>query len=53
MVKASSKNIDSESTLLVKNEFARTPDKVATMPLIVGIVAADTPAAIERALPPE
>jgi hypothetical protein len=38
--------------LLVKNEFANTPDSVATMPDIVGIVAADTPAAIDLALPP-
>ena len=43
----------SESTLEVSHVFAKTPDKVATMPDMVGIVAADTPDAIERALPPE
>ena len=53
MVSVSSKNIASVSTLLVRNELASTPDKVATIPDMVGIVAAETPAAIERALPPE
>ena len=44
---------DSESTLEVSHVLANTPDKVATMPDIVGIVAADTPEAMDRAFPPE
>jgi len=40
-------------TLEVINVFASTPESVPTMPDIVGIVAAETPAAIDLALPPE
>lgn len=45
--------LSSVATRELRKVLAKTPDKVATMPDIVGIVAAETPAAIDRAFPPE
>ena len=45
--------VSSFATLELRKVLAKTPDKVATMPDIVGIVAAETPAAMDLALPPE
>ena len=44
---------DSDDIFDARKVFASTPDNVATMPDIVGMVAAETPAAMVLALPPD